>query len=184
MSDSPGHESGQPEEIAQRDSLLIVPGKPVIEPADPQFEGTDQPTVVLVERFERRSILEIERTDIATFLDLTGFVLENDSKWQPLRAADVGSVLIDTTFTLLAKKRASADGMGHLVLQEIGMCTPNPLGFDPRHRQIILTTGRTPTSTLQTFGVDLRERVRRNIDLCVKIEKIFETALRSRSRLA
>jgi hypothetical protein len=183
MKESRSRESSQPEKIAQRDSLLIVPGKPVIELADPQFERTDQPTVVLVERFERRAALEIERTDVATFLDLTGFVLENDSKWQPLRAADIRPIFIDTTLTLLVEKCASADGMGHLVPQEIRMRASNLLGLDLRYCQIVQATGRTAPSTLQTFGVDLRERVRRKIDLCVKIAKIFETALRIRSRL-
>jgi hypothetical protein len=184
MKDSRSLESSQPEEFAQRDSLLIVPGKPEVELANTQFEGADQPTVVLVERFERRSTLEIERADIATFLDLTDFVLENDSKWQPFRAADIRPVFIDTTSTLLVEKRASADGMGRLAPQEIGMRASNPLGLDPRHRQIVQTTGRTAPSTLQTFGVDLRERVRCNIDLCVKIAKIFETAPRIQSRSA
>ena len=47
---------------------------------DAQLEWSDQPTFVLFEQFERWTSIEIEGADVTTLLDLTHFVLEDDSK--------------------------------------------------------------------------------------------------------
>ena len=160
-------DSARSEEIAQRNSFAISPGKPVIELTDAQLEWTDQPTVVLIEQFERRTAIEIERADGATLLDLASFVLEDDSKRQPFRSADVWPVSIDPTGTSLIEKRACTDSMRLPVSQQIRMRTTNPLGLDSGHTEVVHTTGRTALPTLQAFRVDLRERVRLVVDLSV-----------------
>jgi len=68
------------EEIAQPDSIAIAASKPLIELTDAQLEWSDQPTFVLFEQFERWTPIEIEGADVTTLLDLTRFVLEDDSK--------------------------------------------------------------------------------------------------------
>jgi hypothetical protein len=56
--------------------------------------------------------------------------------------------------------------------QEIGMRPPNPFRLDQSHSQIIQTTGRTAPSTLQAFGMDLRQCGCLVVDLSVEIAEI------------
>ena len=67
--------------------------------------------MLLIERFERRAAFEIERANIATFLDFTRFVLENDSKRKTLRTTDIGPVEVDAASTLIIEKRTASDRM-------------------------------------------------------------------------
>jgi hypothetical protein len=97
-----------------------------------QLKGTNQPTVVLVEQIEGRAAVEIQRTDVATLLDLIRFVLEDDPERQALGSTDVGSVVIDAACPGAVEKRTRTRRMGLPVPQELGMRTANSLGLDLR----------------------------------------------------
>ena len=49
------------------------------------------------------------------------------------------------------------------------MRNTNSFRFDSRHGQIIETAGRTAPPTLQTFRMDLRDRIRLFVDLAMQI---------------
>lgn len=49
------------------------------------------------------------------------------------------------------------------------MPTPNSFGFDASHREVVQTTGRTSSPTLQALCVNRYKRVRLGIDLVMKI---------------
>lgn len=159
--------AGWLEEIAQPDSIVIAASNPLIELTNAQLEWSDQPTFVFFEQFERWTSIEIEGADVTTLLDLTLFVLEDDSKRQSLGSADIGPVFIDTAGALIIQKRTSTDRMRFPVPQEICMRTTNPFGLDSGYREIVQTTFGTSPPTLQTIGVDHRERIRLAVDLRV-----------------
>jgi len=69
--------------------------------------------------------------------------------------------------------------MRPLVPQEIRIRTANPFRLDSSHRQIIETTSRTASPTLQTFRMDFRECLRLVVDLIVQITKVAENPARS-----
>lgn len=145
----------------------LLPGIASIELSEAQLEWTDQPTVILVQRFERRAAIEIERADIPMLLDFIGVVLDQHSKRQALRSANIGTILVDTASALLIQKRTASHGMRLSILQEIGMGRANPIRFDVAHREVIETTTRTAPAALQAFRVYRCQRVRFGVDLSV-----------------
>jgi hypothetical protein len=156
------------EEIPQRDPLSFDSDELLIESTDAEFEWTDQPTIVLVERFEGRTALEIQWTNVTTLFDFAPFVLEYDSNRQALRTAHIGPVFINATCSFLVEKCTATHSMRRPVPQEIRMGATDPFGLDLRNREIVHTANRTTSPTLQSLCMNHRERLRLDIDLVVK----------------
>ena len=156
------------EQVPQRDPLARGPDELLIESTDAQFEWTDHPTIVLVERFEGRTALEIQWANVTTLFDFAPFVFEYDSNRQALRTAHIGPVLINSTCALLVEQRTATNSMRRPVPQEIRMRATNSFGLDLRNGEIVQTASRTTSPTLQSLCMNHRERIRQHIDLVVK----------------
>jgi hypothetical protein len=130
------------------------------------LDRSDRPARIRGQTFDGLARI-IERTDVAE-LDGVFLSILDPPERKPLGSADVGTVGVDSTSSLLVEKGAGAFGMRYTGDEKLHVMAADLLGLHVEDRQPIDATRAAAAPALQSRRVKDVQPVRRSIDVCMQ----------------